>query len=261
MSNMNKLITVEAGRSIVSMDTMEGFSGHTKKALRDVILSNESDIFAMAICVDDSVPSMSSGGLKRYDTGMNKGKVEWSTVYFDERQAMYLLTLLGNTAKVKKFKQTLVTEFFNLKDKVLELREQELNDCLLEAKTKVVQKDKYIDVLVKERDGKQKEVNILKKAVSSKSKFKEYDGKRGALSKYIRDRGLEVDVSDLFDYLDFKGWVGITIVTERVRHMTPRGEKKYGKQDGKGVPVFSFSELDKTVKTKEFKKFMSRGNE
>jgi len=241
---MSNMIVVSGDGATVKYDTFVEFSGLSEDAIKKHIKRKREVLVKNGL----SYP---------YDLSE---ALNYSEMNFDERSAMLLMTYLPSSKAVDSFKEKLINEFFALRDRVRELREQELNDCLLAAKTKVVEKDKYIDVLVEERNGKQKEVNRLKKAVSSKSKFKEYDGKHGALSKYIRDRGLKMDVSDLFDYLEFKGWVGTTIIEEKKRFMTAKGIAKNGGQPDKSVPVFSFDALDKTMKTKEFKKFIDRGN-
>ncbi len=215
---MKNLITIKQGSAIVTMDTIEKFSGHKTKSLRDVIHANESDILDMSLAES---PKKASGEnspqqtlrLPAHSSGANKGKVDWSRVEFDEKQSMYLLTLLGNTEQVKIFKKNLVTQFFKMRDEVMFIREQAI------------------------REEAQKQIA---KVIEDSKKLNDYDG-FVTITKFIQEFNTEEYDKDLiYDALTWKGLNKDEIVQTIYRRLPEDVADYLGRtiSGAKGTPIY-----------------------
>ena len=97
---MSNLITIEAGVPTVTMKTIEESSGLGKEKARSIVLANEHDFWAMSIDESSIFRKDSSGD-----------DIDWDNLVFNKLQAMYLITIIGNSDKTKKFIKEIIEEF------------------------------------------------------------------------------------------------------------------------------------------------------
>lgn len=222
---MSNMIIIEDKEAIVTLDTILSFSGLKEKQVKDVVRKQFS--------------RLKSNGMSypfKFDLSSREKKdktLNYSEIKFDDKSCTLLLTLLPNNEATEQFKETLVNQFFDMRELIAnEIRKG--NALTVKKKNKLIQ-----------------ELSAMKR-----TRFKAYDGEHGALLKYITDKELDIDVIDVFVFLEKKGIVKSEIVPRIDRVITKKGKKLHGEQIAKGSPSFNFKELDKLFAEKKFKSYI-----
>jgi phage regulator Rha-like protein len=112
--NEFEIITVENDESFVTIGTLVKFSGNDEKPIKALIRKYIDKIEAKSCAF-----SKSSDPFKfpRLANGTNENSLDWSNITLNERQAMFLLTLMANSEQVVNFKDKLEEEFYKFKNK------------------------------------------------------------------------------------------------------------------------------------------------
>ena len=113
------IITVENDESFVTIETLVKFSGNEEEAIKSLIRKYQTKLEAKQI--SNSVLNVN---LKLLPAGVS-GNINWAKVKLNERQATFLLTLMGNSEKVVEFKDNLETEFYSYRSKIKPLTQIE----------------------------------------------------------------------------------------------------------------------------------------
>jgi len=222
---MVNLITIKNTQPVITMNTLEQFSGHDEKSIQNVIRGNEKDLLEMSMSWEENY-SQQDLSLPLHTNGTNKGKVNWLNVVFDEKQSMYLLTLLGNTKKVKAFKKQLVNEFFTMRTEIVSIE------------IKAIQENANKQILLVKEESR---------------KYNDYSG-YVTIGRYLQ----EENVHDYSKELIYKAltWKGISKDEEvkTIYRRIPQGTPEYlGKtiSGSKGAPIYPPSVITGVVQEYE----------
>jgi CRISPR/Cas system CSM-associated protein Csm2 small subunit len=114
MNEEFNIVTIEDDSAYVTIETLVKFSGNGEKPIKALIRKYESRLESKS-----SAFSKSSDSFKfpRLSSGTNENSINWSEVKLNERQAMFLLTLMANSEQVVNFKDDMETEFYKYKTK------------------------------------------------------------------------------------------------------------------------------------------------
>jgi len=226
---MKNLISMEDTQAVVDLSTIIEFSGHKEKSLKDIILANEDDLMSMQLA--EKSPTSTNLKLPRSVSGTN---VKWSSVVFDEKQATYLLTLLGNTKAVKAFKKSLVNQFFDMRETISKIKEQ----ALIEANS------------IREQDLLKAFKEEKRLAVIDAKKLNDYGGFI-SVKKYVAEfAGKGVSKDDVWDALEFMGHSTSVEKVVTYRRLTPNCNELVGStiQGTTGTPVFTEVAINQALK-------------
>ena len=116
--NEFEIITIENDESYVTIDTLVRFSGNGEEPIKALIRKYADKLEAKQ---EHFSKTVLKGNLKLLPKN-NGGTTNWSKVRLNERQAMFLLTLMANSEQVVNFKDDMETEFYKYKNKAMEVK-------------------------------------------------------------------------------------------------------------------------------------------
>jgi len=109
---MSNLITLSNGEAVVTMNTLVEFSDNTYDAITKRIRDYKQDLIDMGMHYKGDLT----------ETDLLTEALNYSELVFDERSAMFFLTLLKNTTKIVEFKKDLINNFFEMRDQIEAIR-------------------------------------------------------------------------------------------------------------------------------------------
>jgi len=137
---MQNIVSLNNQESVVSLNDIVKYSGNKEKSVRDLVLkyTDRLEKHNRSLNADlketEFLPSSKSGQ-----------NVDWSKVVLNEPQAMFLMTLLKNSEEVVEFKDKLIHQFTDMRNNLIEIREQALVDHHKEALEKVIAEKKKLN--------------------------------------------------------------------------------------------------------------------
>ena len=214
---MKNLIKIEKEEMFVSLATIVKFTNNPDKSVKELIRKNKADLILLGLSYKQGFP---------IDDGED---LNYSELIFNEDVSTYLITLMQNTPKVKKFKFDLVVNFRQAR--------KIIKDSICETNK--------LQIAKKETELKQKETQLLEaqKVIADlqKRNGKIYRGGLMALSTYLKDREINLKQEEAFTILETKGIVVWKKVYSDRRVLN---DETFGIQNNDGVIQFNSRLLD-----------------
>ena len=222
---MTNLITINETNPVVELATIIHFSENTEDSVQRLIRENEEEL-------DSLIES------QRINPTLPRGKsgkqIEWSNVRLNEKQVYFVLTLLQNTANVKKFKLELIKQFFAMRDEISQIREKATREAFEKDKTLA------IEALIEEK----------RLALEDARRLNDYDGFI-TITKYIQEYNSEKYDKDLiYDALTWKGLNRNETIQTVYRRLPENIDDYMGRtiSGTKGTPIYPPAVIDGVIK-------------
>jgi phage regulator Rha-like protein len=206
---MNNVITLNHDKPVVSYGVITKFSGLTK----DVVKKHIKKRIDVLIKNGLSYPFKTSEDLN------------YSEMVFDEKSATLLMTFLPSSSKVDVFKESLVNQFFDMRETVK---------------------------LIQEKTLKEAHKKELISAVKEAKKLNSYSGMI-SVTKYLQEVDSSHKKDFVWDALKHMGWTYDEKKVTKYRRLTKECDELIGSTiNGTGTPCFTEVALTKAINTYMF---------